>query len=334
MDVQEAIRRACRRFALLPPGSTLIVAVSGGPDSVALLHALHALGAQHTLRVALHAATFDHRLRGADSAEDARFTAGLCAAWGIPCTSGQAQSVPASEAHARQMRYRFLAEIMRAHGAQRAATAHHADDQGETILMRLLRGTGLDGLAGMGPEAPLPGAPDLRLVRPMLGVTRAQIDAYLQAHHLPSRQDASNADDRLTRNYLRLRVLPVIDSRFPGARRALAQLGEQAALDRDFLEDALQHTLLLHTTVSPGRVAIARERFLSAHPALQRRWLVWGARQLEHEKEPGWETTAAALEGLLGPGARAQLPGGLTVRAHAGSIEVLHPSFIEPSSFT
>ncbi len=168
----------------------------------------------------------------------------------------------------------------------------------------------------------------------MLSVTRAQIDAYLQAHDLPSRQDASNADDRLTRNYVRLRVLPAIDSRFPGARRALAQLGEQAALDRDFLEQALHNTLLLHTTVSPGRIAIARDRFLSAHPALQRRWLVWGARQLAQDKEPGWEPTTAAREALLGPGARAQLPGGLIVRAHAGSIEILHPSFIQSSGFT
>lgn len=334
MDVKEAVRRACRRFALIPPGSTLVVAVSGGPDSVVLLHALEALRAQHTLRVHLHAATFDHGLRGADSAEDARFTAALCASWGIPCTIGRAAAPPASEAEARQMRYHFLAQTLRAQGAERAASAHHADDQAETLLMRLLRGTGLDGLAGMGPEAPLPGAPELRLVRPMLSITRAQISAYLEAHQLPSRQDASNADERFTRNYLRLRVLPAIDARFPGARRALAQLGEQAALDRDCIEHTLQHTLLVHTSVAPGRVSIARAHFVSAHPALQRRWLVWGARQLAPSHEAGWETTAAALEALLGPGARAQLPGGLIVRAHQLSIEIVDPEFILPPDST
>src|SRR5690606_722014 len=156
------------------------------------LHILAALRA--AIGFTLYAATLDHGLRGAASAADAQFVVETARVWGIPARRGNAD-VPALaarqsggiEAAARAARYDFLASVAREVGADRIAVAHHADDQVETVLLHLLRGAGIGGLRGMAWIAPTPGSPDLLLIRPLLGVTRAEIDTYCREYGIQPR---------------------------------------------------------------------------------------------------------------------------------------------------
>lgn len=324
MNVQNAVQSAGKRWGLFPPGSMLVVGVSGGADSLALLHALAAL--RKRLRITLHAATLDHGLRGPAGADDAAYVVALAARWNVPVTAGAVEAAALAaqwqmgvEEAARRARYAFLAEVARAHEAGRVAVAHHAGDQAETVLMHLLRGAGVTGLGGMRAISPLPGAPELALLRPLLGVTRAQIDAYCVQHKIVPRTDVSNADPTYTRNWLRHTALPLLETRFPGAARALAHLAESAALDDALLDDLLA-ALLADARTSGDQVRLARARFRGAHPALQRRFVRWAAGRMAPGAELSHERTEAAVQVFLTGqrGQRVELPGSVwaTVDGH------------------
>ena len=213
---------------LLPGEGPLLVAVSGGPDSMALLHFL----AAHHARTGLPsggivAAHVNHRLRGAESDADAAFTREAAARWGIRCAEADAGPIrPGSEESARHARYDALRGLATEAGADRAATAHTADDQAETVLLRLVRGAGLRGLRGMPSRGTVRG---LRVVRPFLDVTREQVLEYLRGHGLEYRVDSTNASLAPARNFVRLEVLPLLRSRLnPAAREAILRSAEAA----------------------------------------------------------------------------------------------------------
>jgi tRNA(Ile)-lysidine synthase len=226
----------CQRTRLFQPGA-VIVAVSGGADSLALLHALHAI--QDKLEISLHVAHFDHGIRP-ESADDAAFVAAFAESLGLPCTIGRGD-VPAIaardrvgiEAAARSARYAFLAETAGKVGAAQVVTAHHRDDQAETVLMHVLRGAGLAGLRGMLPRAPLPysSQPGIMLIRPLLPFSRAQIEAYLAENNLTPRIDSTNADPSYLRNRLRLDIIPLLKTINPALDEALTQLATLAQDD-------------------------------------------------------------------------------------------------------
>ena len=214
-------------LAALEPGSVVCCAVSGGADSVALLHLLW--GLCPPLGLTLRAAHFNHCLRGAESDGDAAFVQDLCRRWGIPLAMGRGDAAARAEATgesieeaARALRRAFLL-------AQPGyiATAHNADDQVETILINLLRGTGLKGLGGMAPAAG-------RIVRPLLSATRADILTYLTARGLSWREDSTNALDDALRNRLRHHVLPLLRAENPSLSETV---GRSAAILRE--EEAL-----------------------------------------------------------------------------------------------
>lgn len=312
-----------RAQSLIPPHSWLVVGVSGGADSLALLHLLRALAPALDCR--LHAATFDHGLRGAAGAADARFVADTAAAWGVPVTVGQGdvrdlarRSKLSIEAAARQARYAFLAETARQVGAARVAVGHHADDQAETVLLHLLRGSGIGGLAGMAAQSPLPEHPDLTLIRPLLDVSRADIEAYCRANKLHPREDATNADAAYLRNRLRHETLPHLQTINPQIIRVLAQLADVAATETDFVETQLQAAVERGAAdVTPGRVLLHRDLFNQLHPALQRRLVAWSVAQVTGSKQDiAYVHIVTAVEvarrGRLG--AVAELPGGLRLR--------------------
>ena len=169
------------------------------------------------------AAHFDHRMRD-ESRLDAEWVRGLCRSWGIPLSSGFADRVPRSEEEARDARYEFLEVVRTAVHAQWILTAHHADDQAETVLFRVLRGTGIRGLAGI-PAARAPG-----VARPMLSIWREELEAYADSVGLTHRCDDSNADLLFARNVIRSQLLPVAESHVAaGARRSLVRLASTAA---------------------------------------------------------------------------------------------------------
>ena len=228
MDSQGLVavaRDSIRRSGMLRGGEAVLVAVSGGADSVALLDVLGALAPE--LRLTLHVVHVHHGLRPEADA-DAGFVGGLCARLGIPfhlerVAVRREPPWEGLEAEARRARYGAFREVARRVGAQRVATAHTADDQAETVLMRLLEGAGPRGLAGIAPVRGI-------FIRPLLGARRADIEAHLRARGLAWVEDASNSDPRFLRNRIRHEVLPFLArGRRARHRRAPGALGRSRA---------------------------------------------------------------------------------------------------------
>ncbi|MFN0067909.1 MAG: tRNA lysidine(34) synthetase TilS [Limisphaerales bacterium] len=229
--------------ARLPAGGRCLVAVSGGRDSMALLTALHRLAPGRGWR--LGAAHFDHGLRGAAGRLDGELVEDWCRRLGLNCERGT--GVPgmagprglAPEAAARAARLKFLADAARKSGAAFVAAAHHADDQAELVLLRLLRGAGGAGLGGMAPVAPFPGGPGLTLVRPFLGLSRAEIAAWAAGQGMPFREDETNADRRVPRNRLRREIIPRLTADFqPALREVLGRAAEITGAEADYVAAA------------------------------------------------------------------------------------------------
>lgn len=237
MDARHFHRRLYESArGLLPPGEAVVCAVSGGADSMAMLHGLHEINRRKRCGWRLIVAHLDHGLR-ADSAAAREFVESVAAMLGLAVATETAnvaslarrvkQSV---EEAGRTRRYAFLGEVALRHGARFIAMAHHADDQAETVLHRVLRGTGLRGLAGIPPRRRLHPNSDIRIVRPMLSFRREELHAYLHRRGLNYLDDATNADSSAaTRNYLRHEVLPRLARGVnPRVQQALVRLGEQA----------------------------------------------------------------------------------------------------------
>ena len=271
MDLVARVRRTSEDFGLLPFGCTVVVGVSGGPDSVCLLHVLAAL--RHELSLDIQVAHLHHGSRGEDANADAAFVFGLASGWGLP-TVVERMNVPgfaransiAFEEAARVQRYSFLARVTDAVGASRIAVGHNADDQAETVLMHLLRGAGLSGLRGMLPLAPLSGCrradaglsgahaaheavtrpsstaqplgqhvEPVLVVRPLLEIPRADIERYCEANHLHPRFDRSNLDTTFFRNRLRHDLLPRMAQLSPRIRERLCHTAAVVAADYELL---------------------------------------------------------------------------------------------------
>ena len=220
-------------YAMLPAGGHVLCAVSGGADSVCLLHLLK--GRAEAEGFALTAAHFDHGLRGEDSRRDAAVVEQLCRDWGVPCVTGSGDVAAEArrrgagiEETARDLRYTFLEQTADRVGAGVIATAHNADDNVETLLLHLVRGSGLQGLTGIPPRRG-------RLVRPLLTTTREEILAYLEAHGLPHVEDASNADPAFARNRLRHQVLPALRALDPRLEEHLGEAIRRLRSDNDYL---------------------------------------------------------------------------------------------------
>ncbi len=255
---------------LLRPGDSVLAACSGGPDSTALLYLL--LELSRDIPFAVSVAHFNHRLR-AQAAADERFVQNMALALELPYYAGRAD-VRASarrlgigiEEAGRRLRYAFLERAATEAGAAKIATGHNRDDQAETVLMRLLRGTGPTGLAG------IPDVRDGSIIRPLLGLGRDEILDYLRDRKLPWRTDDSNRDERFLRNKIRHKLVPYLKKNFaPAVVRSLARLASISRDEDEFLEQAAR--------TAAGRV-LARESgvsFLEAkalrklHPAIARR---------------------------------------------------------------
>ncbi len=271
--LHKQVVRAIRSRRLLQPGQKVLVAVSGGPDSVALLSILHQLAP--TWNLLLTVVHCNYGLRGAESDGDASFVAALCRRLELPChirrltvdRSGTGES-SSLQARAREARYRLFREVVVELGADRVALGHTADDQAETVLLRMLRGTGLRGLAGM------PHIRESLFVRPLLSRSRQEILAYLQAVGLSYRTDSSNAKSIYLRNRVRHELLPVMQSLAPAAARILARQADLLR-DDDRLLDALAAHRLERTIRSRDSATIVLDRtvLLKQPPALQRRIL-------------------------------------------------------------
>ena len=223
----------CRDWNLVPEGSAVLCAVSGGVDSMCLLHWLNDV--KDTLGIRLQAAHYNHHLRGDESDRDEEFVRARCKEWDIPLLCGGGDVSARAEAMgmgleetARELRYAFLQEAARQADADLIAVAHNANDNIETMLLHLIRGSGLTGLTGMLPRRD-------NIVRPLLTATRDEIEAYCAAHNVPCVQDSTNADDRYSRNRVRHRIIPELTAMNPRFVENSVKLLERLRDDENYL---------------------------------------------------------------------------------------------------
>ncbi len=270
--VLETWKAMVLRQGIIPHGARIMVGVSGGADSVSLVHLLYAL--RHELALQVTVAHYDHALRPGSSS-DCSFVRKISASLGLNCVwERNAVRKPAGmsvEDFARQRRFDFFTRMARAHSVDAVALAHTKDDLAETVLMRILRGTGLAGLRAMLPRRVINGTVFLR---PMLEMTRAQVEAFLVEEGLAHREDPTNAGDDFLRNRVRHRLIPYIAREFtPSVIDKLAELALNAASDYAFLEEELMKVLPQVVRIRAGKVMIARASW-SAFSAAMRRMIL------------------------------------------------------------
>ncbi|MDK2887322.1 MAG: tRNA(Ile)-lysidine synthase [Thermoanaerobacter sp.] len=296
MALEQVVRLFINKFGMISPGDRVLVGVSGGPDSVALLHLLWRM--KDELQISLAVAHLNHMFRGEEARADARLVEELAESLGLPAyveefdvpAYRERTGLSAQEA-ARQVRYRFFEEVAGRTGASRVALGHHADDQAETILFNFLRGTGLAGLKGIPPVRG-------KYIRPLLDVRRHEIEKYCREHSLPVREDASNKKTIYTRNRIRLQLIPQLEAEYnPRLVEALMHLGHICREEDGYLED--QADLLyeqVFEAVRENYLLLEVEGLLSSPPALVRRVLRRAWRQLTGT---GTDLTYLQVESLL-----------------------------------
>lgn len=289
-----------KAYHMVEPGDTVVCAVSGGPDSMALLWGMYLL--REKLRITLQAAHFNHGLRGEESDQDEAFVRDFCKGYGIPFLRGSTPVVAGAkglEAAAREARYGFLSTI-----PGKIATAHNADDNAETVIMHLLRGTGLKGLGGI---TPVRG----NLIRPMLSITRQEILLFLEEYSIPYVEDSTNSSRDFLRNRIRHGVIPLLKEENPKLAENLSATALRLRQDEAALEQ------------------IAAEQYTSDVDAIRRMEPAVRNRVLSElllsfgVKEPE-AIHIAQLQKLVNspnPSAKISFGGGITVQRVYGRIE-------------
>lgn len=317
----------------------IVVGVSGGPDSLALLHTLgRMLPPSHLI-----AAHLDHQLRPVSS-EEAQFVARFATTLGVRCRMKQDNIRQVArdagltlEEAGRVARYRFLADVARQEGSRIIAVGHHADDQVETILMHFLRGSGPAGLRGMTGLSPLPDSPDLWLVRPLLDVTREEIEQYCREHRLRPRIDLSNADTTYHRNRLRHELLPILETYNPQIRRRLREMAAVMDAENDLLNQLTADAWQTVKRSASGSGIRLEHAAWSAQPLAIRRRLL---RRALYEVQPNLRHFSfRALEAARRiaeagrTGSQAGLPGGLRLWVEYADLVIRKEAFETPIDF-
>ena len=294
------LTRFIRRYDLIAPGDEIVCAVSGGADSVALLFGLYLL--REKLGIRLSAAHFNHHLRGEESDRDEQFVRDFCDRFEIPLYAGGGTVTPSGkglEAAARDARYAFLRSL-----PGKIATAHTADDNAETVLLHLVRGTGLKGLGAIAPQSG-------NVIRPMLSCTRQQVEAFLEEYHISHITDSSNEGDAYLRNRLRHHVMPLLKQENPRLAENLSAMALRLREDEQVLSELAKQDAdipALRSMPRPQRKRVL-ERFLKEN----------GVREPEAEHL----ALAEALVFSEKPSARADFPGGVAVGRQYDRLVVL-----------
>jgi tRNA(Ile)-lysidine synthase len=304
---------------LISGGEKLLVAVSGGPDSVCLLHILVKL--QEELTAKLHVAHLNHQLRGAESEADADYVSDLARQWGIPATierrdvkGYQTRQRLSLEEAAREVRYRFLTQVAGSIGADRVAVGHTKDDHIETILMHLIRGAGTRGLRGLQPYTEWQSKTGrLVIIRPLLEISHQETEDYCRHHRLAPRLDASNLSLSPLRNKIRHQLLPLLQSYNPRIAEALLRTGHIASDDIDFLDKEIARLWNRIAKQRGETITLDKEGFDQLPPTLKRYLLRASAeRLLGSAKDIEMRHIEEMMSALAKPaGKRLSLPGGL-----------------------
>lgn len=313
---------AIQRYRMLEGGERILVAVSGGPDSLALLAFLNKLSREMTLELSIY--HLNHMLRGEESLMDARFVEDVGRNMGIPVVvesldvrSAAREKGKSIEDAAHWLRREKLEAHARQIGADRIAVGHTADDQVETFLMRAMKGAGLQGLAGIPPVSGI-------FVRPLIGVWREEVLDYLASMGLEWRLDSTNLDGFILRNQVRREVIPFLERQFgPSFKRAILRGAESLQFDLDYLDNESREAFERVSSVQKGRISLDIDGLLGMHESLRRRVLRDAWRRLMPCENPlGWrhlrDIERRLLEGRTG--ASLDLPLGVVVSREYGNL--------------
>jgi tRNA(Ile)-lysidine synthase len=267
------IREAARADGWWHRGSSVVAAVSGGPDSMALLHLLRSMAEEEPFQIVV--AHVNHQFRGAESDAEAEMVSRVAREWGLPVETVEInlpvyieQTGMNAQSAAREKRYAFLKQVARHYSCSVVLLGHHAGDQAETVLMRVIRGTGPGGLAGMKARRK---EEELELIRPLLRITKDKLLDYCQRNGVPYAVDSSNVDRHYFRNTVRLDLMPMLEEYNPKLQASLVRLADMAAMDDDYLEAESLKAFKEGVTSSVEGFRLERRWFRSLHVALQRR---------------------------------------------------------------
>ena len=262
------VLQAVKEYGLIREFDRIVLGVSGGPDSIALLYCLLALKEEY--RLTLHVAHLNHMLRPKDSLKDAEFVRLLAKKLGLACAIKKVNvrglKKGSLEEAARKARLDFFLDTAKRIKADKIALGHTLDDQAETVLMRLLRGSGLLGLSGILPKRDILG---FTVIRPLLGIKRKEIENFLKAKRIIPRVDASNLDQAYFRNRIRHKLLPGLEKYNPNIKEVLAGSAQNLALDYDYLcSSSLKIFKRLAKGTAHQRISFPLDKFLKLHPAI------------------------------------------------------------------
>lgn len=310
---------------LINKDDRIVVGVSGGPDSIALLHLLVELNRSHDWNLDLHIAHLNHQVRGEDSLQDAVFVQATADQLSIPCTIETRDIPTLSKTHSkgleetgRQERYAFFGRVCLRTNSKLIAVGHHADDNAETILHRIFRGTGLRGLGGIPPTRPLTPGSDVRIVRPLLKFTRQSILNYLSDAGVDYREDHTNDFNEPMRNRIRNNIIPLIEADVnTQVREALTRLGEQAQWLQEFLGETVQRTfntlIISHTDqeIILNADALSRKSRIVQTELIRLAYRSFGL----GEQDLAFSHLVSVLDIIADPasGKQVNLPGGMTI---------------------
>lgn len=328
----EKVRAWIEKYKLLEQGDRVVVACSGGPDSLALLHILLAFRLQYNMNVVV--AHVDHMFRGEESAREADFVADFCARRELACYR-KAIDVPrlikdtgmSGEEAGRKVRYQYLRQIARELGGAKIATGHHRDDQAETVLMNILRGAGSAGLRGMQPR-------NGDIIRPLLSVSRVDILAYCEAEKLEPKFDSSNFETNYLRNRIRIQLLPQLEGQYNRAvKDSLCRTAAIVGDEHDFIRQTAEHVWEQVVREEQQGLVLLAEQMQFIHIAVRREII-----RMVIEKKQGslkgisFYHVETLIEMLFHGrvGGSLQLPGGLTIRKTYDGLYVGEISFTIP----
>lgn len=320
MDIWRRFVETIEKYSMLRTGDRVVVGVSGGPDSLCLLHLLKA--ARKELQLEIYAAHVDHMFRGEESREDARFVRDTCKEWDIPFFEIR-EDVPgliertglSPEDAARRVRHKFFQKLKSELDADVIATGHNRDDNEETILMNILRGTGPEGLLGIEPKRS-------SYIRPLIEVPRTAIEEYLDKHGLKARIDATNLTTDYFRNSLRLELIPLIKSKYcPHLGESLRRLSDIIQVEQEFLSQIEKRAWKRVVRIGHECIEIDKEDFLRLPTALKHRVLRRGVKNiLGDAKDFEYRHVLLAMDFIdtAATGSRLDLPRGLAAEMGYG----------------
>ena len=331
--------KSARQLDLLD-SDTVVVGVSGGPDSTCLLDVLARIRRRLGVRFRLHAAHLIHDFRGQEKYDDAQFVAEYCQRWNQQLTVEEAdvaayqleKGVSSFEQAARDLRYEFLGRVAETVGARYVAVAHTADDLAETVLLHIARGSGVHGLRGMDEVSgwPYPDIEDAPILwRPLLGARRADTMGYCRARGIGYRDDTTNYMPDFARNRVRLNLMPALAEQLnPRVVDAMGRLARTASIQLDFLEkrtDEYWPTVAVDPSPQDGLLRLRRDRLAELHPALQalilrRAWI--SATGTSKRLTEGHLQQMTSIAGGKASGKTAALPGGYIVRSSGRWLEI------------